>query len=215
MISKKHNFIFIHIPKAAGTSIRNALLTNLNGEVIPNEQNEGLRKWLKINYPHSWPSHATAQQISEYLNEGYKSYFKFAFIRNPLERLVSLYFYIKQTDLKILQGNVNELSKFDKIILDSNSFTSWVKKNNLGMTQQSYISVNNNIGIDYLANFHYAQSEFSYLCGKLGFSNLKLGFKNTSKHKNYTDYYDSKSLEIVREYFKKDFEIFELVKRRY
>jgi len=70
-ISYKNNFIFIHIPKNAGTSVS---------------------KGLNINISH----HNTVQEYVSLLGEKkYNNMFSFAFVRNPFSRFISLYNYAR------------------------------------------------------------------------------------------------------------------------
>ena len=75
MISHKHKFIFVHIPKTAGRSIEKYLL-NFNS--------------MREMQPH----HSVTDYIKRVKN--FNSMFKFSFVRNPYERLLSEYFYMKR-----------------------------------------------------------------------------------------------------------------------
>ena len=72
MISHKHKCIFIHIQRTGGTSIERWL--------------QGEDQWnLKHNYKHITTSYAKERAYPEY----YDDYFKFTFVRNPYERVLS------------------------------------------------------------------------------------------------------------------------------
>ena len=98
MISHHHKCIFIHIPKTAGQSIEHCFIRSL-----------GLtwetRAPLLLRYndrPELGPpslAHLKYSEYSEYkyiTEEQIQTYFKFAFIRNPWSRLVSIYKYMGQ-----------------------------------------------------------------------------------------------------------------------
>ena len=87
------NILFCHIPKCSGTSI-----------------NDALKKKYKDNNNYIWYVH----RILCYDIHLYTNYYKFAIIRDPIERLVSLYLYqtkimneliLKKTILTFQQGN--------------------------------------------------------------------------------------------------------------
>ena len=65
--------IFIHIPKCAGVSVSKALFGNLAGG----------------------HSRVVDYQLVFNSNE-YSNYFKFTFVRNPWDRLVSAFFFLKK-----------------------------------------------------------------------------------------------------------------------
>ena len=70
MISDEYKAIFTHIDKTGGSSITSML-------------NNGGREETK--YKH--------RILSEMINDDNKNYFKFAFVRNPYERVLSKYYH--------------------------------------------------------------------------------------------------------------------------
>ncbi|MCC5796454.1 MAG: sulfotransferase family 2 domain-containing protein [Methylophaga sp.] len=80
----KNKFIFIHVPKAAGTSLKTALnLSFRDAGHLP-----------LTYYEHLHP-------------EEYREFYKFAFVRNPWSRLLSAYNYMSQ---RIPQTTLSGLS---------------------------------------------------------------------------------------------------------
>ena len=105
-INHKHKFIFIHIPKNAGTSIRNSF--NINGYD---------KQVVSKRYPHS-----TCSEIKKYCgDEIWNSYYKFSFVRNPFDRLVSFYHFHKSDQYKHKIGRERAFNQ---------SFKEWVMNNN-------------------------------------------------------------------------------------
>jgi hypothetical protein len=85
LISQSKKFIFLHIPKTAGTSLRNALSEYAN-----------LNTYDLETYPEELGGQGHMQQ--SYLRESglwddFQGYYEFAVVREPLERLVGLYNY--------------------------------------------------------------------------------------------------------------------------
>lgn len=95
MISHKHKCIFIHIPKAAGTSIESFFLNDLG---IHFEDKQALLLGKSTN-KYQEPrviSHLTARQTlyQHYISEElFNNYYKFSIVRNPIDRLYSTYNY--------------------------------------------------------------------------------------------------------------------------
>ena len=71
MISHEFRFIFIHIPRTGGSSIEHALAG---------------RDWWEID---GTTKHLTASQARIIYADYWDDYFKFAFVRNPAERMLS------------------------------------------------------------------------------------------------------------------------------
>ena len=103
-----HQCIFLHIPKTGGSSVRYALGAPERG-----------RTHL------SW----TVYQQSN--PEKFGRYFKFAFVRNPLDRAYSAYTYLKRG------GNGNEDIKASKIIQEYDSFDDFVLR---GLAQGKFLN---------------------------------------------------------------------------
>ena len=85
--SHKYKLIYFHIPKCAGVSVRKAI--EIDKSTHP--------------FPHKNVSTALAIDVRYTTNDDiYNSYHKFSIVRNPFERMVSLYsFRKKQGDLYI------------------------------------------------------------------------------------------------------------------
>ena len=90
IISDSKKFIFIHIPKTAGTSIAAALRQYQNPKCNALHSNSFDRK------------HPTTNEIKTHLGEErFNQYYKFAFVRNPWDRVLSNYYWhIKQGELR-------------------------------------------------------------------------------------------------------------------
>jgi hypothetical protein len=81
IVSRQNNYIFFHIPKCGGTSI---------SDILPNKENVRLIEHTHLNYVNS-------KWVFEQNNEldWFNKSNKFAIVRNPYDRVVSLFKYIK------------------------------------------------------------------------------------------------------------------------
>jgi len=105
IISYSHRFIFIHVGKAAGSSVQNAL------EPYAHKPEQYLMNRLlatvgiHVNYCTNYKkkrfrNHAIARTVRGQLpSRVYDEFFKFAFVRNPWDRLVSLYHFMRDKPL--------------------------------------------------------------------------------------------------------------------
>jgi hypothetical protein len=112
IINTTHGFVFVHIPKTAGTSVSQALAQHCGvldielggtafGEAIqtPYLRRHGLRK------------HSTAQQIREGIGaQRWASMTSFAVLRDPVERLASAYRFLKGWNSPLNTSRVHMLA---------------------------------------------------------------------------------------------------------
>ena len=73
IINREKSFLFIHVPKTGGISVRNVL-----GKV---EGSETVRGYY----------HADIESAKEYIGEGFEKLFSFGFIRNPWSWVISTF----------------------------------------------------------------------------------------------------------------------------
>ncbi|MBE9061363.1 sulfotransferase family 2 domain-containing protein [cf. Phormidesmis sp. LEGE 11477] len=180
--------IFIHVPKCAGSSISRSLYGNLAGGHIPID------------------GYTTIFKPEEIL-----SYFKFAFVRNPWDRLVSAYHFLKDggltsRDAKWARQELGDFDSFDKFV------HNWLNEENIWkyyhFQPQSYYICNHHdkLNLNFIGFFENIDEDFDYVTNKL---NKRCDLKkiNTSSQKNYQDYYDDITEQIVADVYAEDIEM--------
>src|SRR5919107_448733 len=94
IVSDEHTFIYFVIPKVACSSIKAALLPifDFDTPIYETTLKDGAPGYnVHALFDESGHQVNQGELISE-LNDAYQEYFKFAFVRNPWDRLVSCYF---------------------------------------------------------------------------------------------------------------------------
>ena len=209
IISHKHKFIFIHIPKCAGTTICHSLINDLYLESTCNVFNEldpSIAEVFKIavnhGNSHELNQHDTLKDIKSYLSKkklNISDYFKFSFMRNPWERRVSQYQYAKK--MAMVTGadwatQISSMSFYEFITQRNDSQLNWVSDKK------------DNIAVDFLGSGKNLQNEFNVVCEKIGISYIQLPHKNATKHKHYIEYYNDETRKIIANNCEKDIEYF-------
>ncbi len=188
----KNKCIFIHIPKAAGTSVLNVL--------------------SKKKVPRDHCSYNIFLQSSK---KKFHSYFKFCFVRNPYTRLMSVYYYLKnggngKSDLEIQELIKQKYSTFEKFVLDYLD-KDLIYQISLLRPQYTYIcNYKYEVMVDFCGKFENIEKDFSTVCEILR-------IKKTLPTLNKTNYKDNicKIQSIQKEVigkinslYQKDFEVF-------
>lgn len=179
-ISFKNNLLFVHIPKTAGTSIRYAM----------SEIDEDVDKWHVHN------------RLSSYKNilseEAYNKMFKFTFVRNPWDRTIALYLWMRSK--VFFNANPTFCTKIRK-----QSFVQFIK--NMDNTLD-WISINRRVKLDFIGRFEHFNESMDDLCSKSGVMLEKFKL-NTNSHEHYSYYYNEETKAMIERKFQKEIEMFD------
>lgn len=195
-ISDKYKCIFIHIPRAAGTSIKEALELQGRGH-LP-------WQYYYLVYPDQW-----------------NSYTKFTVVRNPWDRVVSAYHYAKM-EKSYWHDNLNRIAPHpDYELLSKRTFSECceILKNRRNLLkheswhpQHLWVAKtengNNSLMVDFVLRYENLENDFKVLCEKLEIKNIYLPRVNPSNHGNYRICYTEETKEIIGNLYKKDTELF-------
>lgn len=188
--TKKHECIFIHVPKVAGTSVLNCLM----GDDI-------------------YRDHATHFEYKVADPGKFNRYFKFAFVRNPWDRAVSTYEYLKsggnkKEDLYFYYLIKDKYPTFDEFVLnylDKDSIFGHV----LFKPQYQFLyDFSDKCLVDFIGRFEQLEDDFLVVSERLNL-NAKLPKVNAIARDDYRNYYTNKKvIERISFLYKKDMELF-------
>jgi hypothetical protein len=193
-IDRGQGYIFVHVPKTGGQSVSRAL-----GE-----------KTREV------PTHSPLHLHSN------DDLFSFGFIRNPWDRMVSLYSFLCQKPFKATDN-------FKQDQVRAAGFKSWLMDDEFYMKEDFRLPEGESWvvggqgdlppmqrrpqlwwldGADYIGKFETLTFDFHYICNRIGIKASKLPHINRTKHKHYRDYYDSETRDFVATHFASDIEYF-------
>ena len=171
MIIDEHKAIFIHIPKNAGSSIE-TLFANNSFRIQPSK-------------------HADIYEIKRKFKNSYNSYKKFTIIRNPYDKMVSWYFYLKRN-----LGERYEVLEFNEWIKDPSKF--WHIDDPISYLKPQHEWIDDTV---VLIKYENLDKELNQFFNK----KIELPIINKSKHNHYLEYYNKESLTIIYDRYKEDF----------
>ncbi|EGO3166724.1 sulfotransferase family 2 domain-containing protein [Campylobacter coli] len=190
----KYKCIFIHVPKVAGSSIERVIYQT--------------DRWLV--------GHRKANDYMMFNKDRFESYFSFGFVRNPYDRVVSAYHYLRNGggtlgDEKWAKKNIYKYNSFKEFVLDlknieiQNKILNWMHF----IPQYKFLCDNeSNILVNFTGKFENLEEDFKKILKILNRKD-QLMHINKSNHVDYKNYYNDVMYKIVREIYRDDFEIFD------
>lgn len=190
----KTRSIFVHIPKAGGIST----IKSLYGEQANGFGHPTYERFLRL-----------------YGQKRFGEYFKFTFVRNPWDRLLSAYNFLKKggmnhMDQQFCDNVLSGYDTFEQFVMEwvnKESVESWVHF----IPQYHYVyDYNKNLVVDFVGRFEQFETDFEYVRSKLK-TGMPLQHRNQTKEKkekNYRDAYTREMAEKVADVYKEDIELF-------
>ncbi len=195
MISHDLRCILVHVQKTGGMSIRRAL---------------NMPQWD----PHQ---HRFASELrSLYGAELWESYFKFGFVRNPWDRLVSWWEMIRRNVAEGRPMNgfqryvVSHAATFEDFIRKcgaeyrDHDGSKWIYRN-----QVDYLTDSSGaLLVDFVGRFENLSADFGFVAARLGLASGAVPHMNRSNHRLYPEYYSGELRDIVAQRYARDIAAF-------
>lgn len=187
---QKYGAIFLHIPKAAGTSIYLNMFNTLGG------------------------GHMSAK---EYLNmygvAKYSAYFKFTFVRNPYHRVYSAYNFLLQggvnsSDEKFAKLHLSQFENFEDFVLNGLDKSQDIQKWIHFVPQYEFVCIDGNLAVDFVGRYENIEKDYKYIANVLGIEKKLTHLNSSSGSKENKEVYNSKMAYVIEKIYKKDFELF-------
>lgn len=182
--------VFVHVPKAAGCTVREHLSSHAVSRA--NLWGEGTGRDL---------AHATIEEAKEFISAAFlERAFKFAVVRNPVDRLVSIYHYLEREPraerrFSDLSDLVSQLEAASREIVHLR-------------TQTSFLYYKGKVTVDRILRYDRFAHDFSLLCMECGLT-TDFGWHNQTVCASGTfRMFSEKELEALSRFYRADFENF-------
>lgn len=211
LLSPRYGFLFVHIAKTGGTSVRAAL--------------QGLR-WRD---PWYWPmflcsrlSHLSGHRIATKLprhakivaakellpREFFEKLFKFAFVRNPWDLQVSSFHHIRRERPHYLGGH-QDFESFLRWKLDPERPYQYHLDTSIEQQSDYLIDLHGKVVVDFIGRYERLDEDFTETCRRIGIRQPALPHRRqaTDRKKDYRSYYTDGTAALVGDYFRRDIEL--------
>jgi len=215
VLIKQYRAIYFVIPKAACSSLKYVCLKL----IAPNTGEIAFRLFHLITSRriHAFPlPYIRKDDINKY-----PDYFKFCFVRNTWDRVVSCYLEkIREPSFKnkfFKNGIHRGFLQYNRFKAGM-SFKEFVyaihdipdkKADKHFKAQHTFLTdKNGKLIVDFIGRFENLEGDFKELSKKAGFPNVTIPHMLKNPHKDYRLYYDDETKKLVAERYKKDIELF-------
>ncbi|HHL45924.1 MAG TPA: sulfotransferase [Gammaproteobacteria bacterium] len=211
LLSNRYNFLFVHIAKTGGTSVRAALepLRWRDPLYIPQFICSRLSHLTGHRIGSKFPRHARIIAAREMLpQELFDRLFKFAFVRNPWDLQVSSYHHIRRERPHLMEG-IDDFPSFIRWKLDPERPYQYHIDTSIQLQSDYLIDLHGNLLTDFIGKYENLQQDFDEVCRRIGIAPRQLPHKRQATDRNdYRKYYDDNHAEMVANHFKTDIELF-------
>jgi HD superfamily phosphohydrolase len=190
MISDQKQLIFIHINRTGGSTIEEKIF-----EAKRNKQDHRPAQQLAYKFPNRW-----------------QNYFKFCVVRNPWDKMVSMYHHRSQNFANRKRWDTKHFKSGGKY----DTFDKWLKCIERGdhkyaerniTSQIKWIQVDGEIDMDYIIYYDNYAHEINKILDWLNI-NAQIENINQSKRKSYYEYYTEETKELIAKWFEQDIKKF-------
>lgn len=204
MIFHSYKTIFVHIPKAGGTSIENLLWPDFSTRTEADLW-MGFVKPFYNKYQTGGLQHLLATQIREEVGQAiFQEYYKFSVVRNPFTKTVSQYLYMsRREDLRDFLNMKKNATFIEYLhLISQKEHVQWKPQVDFVLDE------NNKPLLDDIIKLEKIKENYAYLTSKVGVSFNGLSHHNKGNYEAFKDYHTKESIDIISEIYKKDIEYF-------
>ena len=205
LISHSHKFVFIHVYKVAGSSLRGVFnpiaaiswkQSSLKDKCIGFTNREA--KCFSTQYG----GHDSALDLkNNFPNSLFKEYFKFAFVRNPWDWQVSLYLF----GLKDKNHFQHELFKS---FANFEAYLNWRIHEDMHLQKDFLVDEEGKLLVDFVGKMENLNDDFRRVCININIPYIELPHLNRSNSEKYQIFYNEKTKQLLADAFKEDIEYF-------
>ncbi|MDX1642965.1 MAG: sulfotransferase family 2 domain-containing protein [Thermoanaerobaculia bacterium] len=212
MINHRHRFICIDIPRVASRSLYLSLQPGTTY----------LADDLGIPYLEEVRGKAKAR-IARLEPEVWREYYKFAFVRNPWSRAVSMWWFLETGAVRtrlpaavaslpfVLRSDRRRFLRFLKKIpgyLSDDREDYFHERWHVAPQHEHLIDPQGELALDFVGRFEHLQRDFDFVCRQVGLDARRLEHVHKSRCRLYTDYYDEEAKDLVAQIYARDVETF-------
>ena len=212
LLSLRYNFLFVHIAKTGGTSIRDSLWRYkwTDPYRIPQYLCSRISGLTGHKIGGKFPRHAKVIAAKEMLpREVFERLFKFAFVRNPWDLQVSSYHHIRRERPDVIT-HIDSFESFLRWKFDPARPPQYHADMSVELQSDYLIDLHGNNLIDFVGRYEFLHDDFEEACRRIGIACpiLPHARQARDRQRDYRAYYNEATAELVAEQYRTDIERF-------
>ncbi len=212
LLSLRYQFLFVHIAKTGGTSIRNALWYYkwTDPYRIPQFLCSRLSALTGHKIGAKFPRHAKLIAAKEMLPAGvFDRVFKFGFVRNPWDLQVSSYHHIRRERPHLIT-HIDSFEGFLRWKFDPNRPPQYHADMSIELQSDHLIDLHGRRLADFIGRYELLAEDFAEACRRIGIRYPGLGHarRANDRRKDYRPYYNDKTAQLIADHYRQDIEAF-------
>lgn len=210
LLSLKYNFLFVHIYKTGGTSVRDSLWRYkwTDPYRIPQFLCSRISGMTGHKIGAKFPRHAKVIAAREMLpREVFEGLFKFTFVRNPWDLQVSSYHHLRREHPEIIT-HIDGFEAFLRWKFDPARPQQYHADISTEQQTEYLIDLNGKVIVDFVGRFENLADDFQEACRRIGIAcpMLEHSRKSTDRKQDYRSYYSDTTAEWVADHYRRDIE---------
>jgi len=211
LLSVKHRFLFVHIAKTGGTSVRASLqrLRWRDPWYWPMFLCSRLSHLAGHRIATKLPRHAKIVAAKELLpREFFEALFKFAFVRNPWDLQVSSFHHIRRERPQYLGGHT-DFADFLRWKLERQRPYQFHLDTSIELQTDYLIDLRGTMVVDFVGRYERLEDDFAEACRRIGIARPPLAHKRRAedRDRDYRRYYSDETALLVARHFARDIDL--------
>jgi hypothetical protein len=210
LLSLKYNFLFVHIAKTGGTSVRDSLWRYKWADPyrVPQFLCSRLSALTGHRIGAKFPRHAKLIAAQEMLpREVFERLFKFAFVRNPWDLQVSSYHHLRRERPRLV-AHLDGFEAFLRWKFDPARPPQYHADMSTELQSDYLIDLHGRNLADFVGRYEFLAEDFQEACRRIGIAPPRLSHSRRAadRDKDYRSYYSEPLAELVAGHYRADIE---------
>ncbi len=212
LLNNRYQFLFVHIAKTGGTSVRAALnpLRWRDPHYYLMWWAHRFSHWTGHRIGTKFPRHCKLIAAKEMLPaEHFAALFKFGFVRNPWDLQVSSFHHIRRERPQYMNG-IDDFNEFMRYKFDPQRPYQFHIDTSLELQSDYFVDLRGNLMTDFIGRYERLAEDFNEVIRRLDLPVKALPHKRkaTDRDRDYRRYYSDDTAEAVARHFARDIELF-------